>query len=438
MIRVNGLLLLAGGAWNNGVQAGCRTANLNNFPWNVNANIGVRLACDLIKSIRHCTSWCTSKTIIILVRTVNPSCKGKHTKESYWLVAKAKGGSFIKRIGNIYSKIYDFENICIAHKKACKCKRYNDEVLEFGSKLEENIINIQNHLMWKSYECGEYRKFKVYEPKERLVMALPFKDRVVQHALNNIIEPIFDKSFIYHSYACRRGKGVHQASQQLTEWLYNMNLSHGENIYFIKADISKYFINIDHEILKKIIRKKIKCEDTLHLIETIINHNGTEGELKGIPVGNLTSQLFANVYLNELDKFVKETLKIKYYMRYMDDFLIFSSNKEELREILALTTGFLQTNLKLTLNPKTGIFKAKNGVDFVGYRHWYTHKKMRKANLKRIRNKIKKYNKMYSNGEIDFEKVNRSVQSWLGHIKHANTYNIRKKILASIVLKRKE
>ncbi len=343
----------------------------------------------------------------------------------------------MKRKGNLFEQIYDFENIYKAYLKARRNKRYRHEVLKFSAILEENIINIQNHLIWKSYTCGEYRQFIVSEPKERLIMALPFSDRVVQHALINVIEPIFENMFIYHSYACRKNKGAHVASKHLTKWLYDLHLQNGDSVYCIKADISKYFQNIDHDTLKRIIRHKIKCEGTLWLMDKIIDHSGYEDIHVGIPVGNLTSQLFANVYLNELDKFIKEELHIKHYMRYMDDFIILSNDKAYLRSVLALIEDFLSKRLKLRLNPKTYIFKVKNGVDFVGYRHWHSHKKVRKSNIKRIRRKIRLFIKRYSDGKIDFNTVNKSMQSWLGHIKHADTYNIRKTILDSVVLTRK-
>ena len=342
----------------------------------------------------------------------------------------------MKRTGNLYPLTYDFDNIHHAYLKARRNKRYRQDILAFGALLEENLINIQNHLIWKSYVCGEYRQFTVYEPKERLIMALPFMDRVIQHALCNVIEPIYENGFYYHSYACRKSKGSHKASQQLSEWLHGLNLYHGENVYCLKADVSQYFQSIDHEILKGIAHRKIKCPDTLWLIDRIIDHNGQNFKGVGIPVGNLTSQLFANMYLNELDKHLKESLGVRYYMRYMDDFVILSPCKEYLKSVLTFIEIFLRDRLKLRLNPNTSIFKVKNGVDFVGYRHWHTHKKMRKANLKRIRKKIKKFIELYADGRVGFQTVNRSVQSWIGHIRHADTYNIQRKILASVVLQR--
>jgi retron-type reverse transcriptase len=306
-------------------------------------------------------------------------------------------------------------------------------VLEFTDQLEENLINIQNHLIWKSYAPGAYKKFIVYEPKKRQIMALPFPDRVVQHALNNIVEPIFDKAFFFHSYACRKGKGMHEASINLSHWLHGLHQMHGERVYCLKADISKYFASIDHETLRRVMRKKIKCPDTLWLIDLVIAHNGGETEGKGIPVGNLTSQLFANAYLGELDKFVKEGLRVRYYMRYMDDFVVLSHDKAYLRGALAMIAQFIVDDLRLQLNPKTAIFKARQGVDFVGYRHWHTHKLIRKSSIKRITRKIRLFNKQHASGKLSVCHANRSIQSWLGHIGHADTHGIRSKILNMIL-----
>ena len=342
----------------------------------------------------------------------------------------------MKRHGQLYEKVCTFENILDAYKKARRNKRYKGDVLEFTSLLEENLIDIQNQLTRRTYTPGEYKKFKVFEPKERQIMALPFPDRVVQHALNTIIEPLFDKGFIFHSYACRNGKGSHEASRRLSHWLYDLNEQHGRNVYCLKADISKYFSSIDHRVLKGIIRTRIKCPDTLWLCDMIIDHNGGGTPGKGIPVGNLTSQLFANIYLTELDKYMKEELKIHYYMRYMDDFLVLSDDKAYLREILAKTENFLNNVLLLKLNPKTCIFKITQGIDFVGYRHWHTHKLIRKSSIKRITRKIKKFTEQYAAGEIDFDDINPCIQSWLGHIQHADTYGIRRKILSELVLQR--
>ena len=260
-------------------------------------------------------------------------------------------------------------------------------------------------------------------------MALPFYDRVVQHAINNVLEPIFNKRFIFHSYACRKKKGMHKASETLQGWLYGWKKYHGdEPLYAIKADIHHYFQSIDHGILKAEIRHVIKDKEALTLIDRIIDHNGNMPDGVGIPVGNLTSQLFANIYLDKLDRFIKHTLGVKHYVRYMDDFILLSPDKGQLREWLEAIEIFLRDELRLKLNPKTTILAAKNGIDFVGYKHRGTHKKVRRDSIKRMKRKIKWYVK----GKITKEKLQKSVRSWTGHASHADSYNLQKKILTLV------
>ena len=293
-------------------------------------------------------------------------------------------------------------------------------VSSYGERQELNtcILNL-------AYEPSEYHYFKVYEPKERQIMALPFYDRVVQHAINNVLEPIFDKRFISQSYACRKGKGMHAASDTLKEWLYEWNKYHPDQpLYAIKADIHHYFQSIDHAILKTEIRKVIKDARVLALLDRIIDHNGNMPDGVGIPVGNLTSQLFANIYLDALDQFIKHELGVEAYIRYMDDFVILSPDKEQLRSWLARIEQFLREELKLEFNPKTTILAAKNGIDFVGYKHRATHRKVRKDSIKRIKRTIKKC----ESGKITKEQLQKSIQSWTGHAGHADSYNLRKKI----------
>lgn len=319
----------------------------------------------------------------------------------------------------------DYANVQKAYNKARKCKRYRKDVLLFTKDKEGNLEKVRDDILNLSYEPSEYHYFKVFEPKERQIMALPFYDRVVQHAINNVLEPIFDKRFISQSYACRKGKGMHAASDTLQGWLYDWQKFHpDEPLYAIKADIHHYFQSIDHGILKAEIRKAIKDAGVLALLDKIIDHNGNMPEGVGIPVGNLTSQLFANIYLDKLDKYVKHTLGAKQYIRYMDDFIILSPDKDELRRWLAEIEVFLRDELRLALNPKTTILAAKNGVDFVGYKHRATHRKVRPDSIKRVKRTIKKC----ESGKITKEQLQKSIQSWTGHAGHADSYNLRKKI----------
>lgn len=306
-----------------------------------------------------------------------------------------------------------------AYHKARKCKRYRPDVLEFEANREDNLFQAIEVLKDGTYQPGEYRVFKVWEPKERIIMALPFFDRVIQHMIVNFIEPIFEKRFLFHSYACRKGKGVHEASKTLSKWLYELEVVQGKKIYAIKGDIHHYFQSVSHDILKAEIRRYISDKALLKILDRIIDHNGIFPPGVGIPVGNLTSQLFANVYLNKLDQFVKHELKVKYYVRYMDDFIILSEDPAELRRLLAIIEEFLRRELRLELNPKTTILAAKNGINFVGYIHYKDHKKIRKD----ARRRLTKLLKAFETGEAELEYFDRSIESRFGHMEHADTYN---------------
>lgn len=231
--------------------------------------------------------------------------------------------------------------------------------------------------------------------------------------------------FMDMSEASKDVEGMHAASDTLKEWLYEWNKYHPDQpLYAIKADIHHYFQSIDHAVLKTEIRKVIKDAGVLALLDRIIDHNGNMPDGVGIPVGNLTSQLFANIYLDALDQFIKHELGVEAYIRYMDDFVILSPDKEQLRNWLARIEQFLREELKLEFNPKTTMLAAKNGIDFVGYKHRATHRKVRKDSIKRIKRTIKKC----ESGKITKEQLQKSIQSWTGHAGHADSYNLRKKI----------
>jgi retron-type reverse transcriptase len=209
-----------------------------------------------------------------------------------------------RQFSNLYPAVYDFENLYISYLRARQNKRYKDEVLRFSANLEDNLITIQNELIYQAYRCGRHREFYVYEPKKRLIMAPPFRDRVVHHALCNVIEPIFDRRFIFDSYACRVGKGTHRGADRVTQFLRSAK-ERWSTVYCLKGDISQYFPSIDHDILLAIVEDRITCPGTRWLINEIVRSTEATNELThvGLPIGNLTSQLFANVYLDQLDHF---------------------------------------------------------------------------------------------------------------------------------------
>lgn len=355
----------------------------------------------------------------------------------------------MKRLKNLYPKICDFNNLLAAYMEARKCKRYRNEILSFTNNLEENLICIQHDLINKTYEVGQYREFFVYEPKKRLIMALPFRDRVVQWAIYRVLNPLFDCRYIADSYACRIGHGAHMAVDRLQYWLRYLSRRHAK-IYVLKLDISKYFYRIDHDVLINILHRIIADKDLLWLLETVIrterskfgvqlgDHYFEKERMSGIgmPIGNLTSQMFANLYLNELDQYVKHKLKVQYYARYMDDMIVLHPDKRYLRQIKDEISVFVEEKLHLTLNNKTSIDTSNQGIDFCGYRIWPTHKKLRKKTALKMKRRLKYIQKAYARWEINFAKVNASVQSYFGLLEHCNSHRLLLKLCNDLVFVR--
>tara|TARA_R110002167_G_scaffold98718_11_gene259432 strand:+ start:5629 stop:6681 length:1053 start_codon:yes stop_codon:yes gene_type:complete len=345
-----------------------------------------------------------------------------------------------KTYANLYPRIYDFEHLYTSYLKARKGKRQAQEVIEYGARLEEELIQLQNELIWHRYQTGPYRSFRVYEPKERLVAALPFRDRVLQHALVAVIEPIWEARFIHDSYACRPGKGTHAGADRAEAFLRQVKRNHGQ-ASALKADISKYFQNVDHAILRRLLARRIACRDTLALLDGIID-TWEDGAGRGIPIGNLTSQLFANIYLHELDEFVKHQLRERYYIRYMDDFIIIHHDKDHLHRLRRLIEGFLWDHLRLTTNHKTQVFPVRaiagRPLDFLGYRIWPTHRKLRKDSVRRMKHRLRRMAADYAKGRISLGRINPRLQSWIGHAKHASTWRLRGKVLGSVAFKKED
>jgi len=276
-------------------------------------------------------------------------------------------------------------------------------------------------------------------------MALPFKDRVVQWAIYRQINPIFDRIFYEYSCACRVGKGTHYAADQLQYWLRKLDRSPGKT-YYLKADIAKYFYRINHKRLIQIIGRKIGCKNTLDLLWKIIKKDDGEFGIQlgdhhfekekirgiGIPIGNLTSQLFANVYLDWLDKYIKHTLQIKYYIRYMDDFIILGKDKKELHRIREEIEIFLDDYLELELNNKTAVRPITLGIDFMGYVTWPTHRTLRKSTKKKMRRRLKQLEEKYKDDEVTIEDINATIQSYLGILQHCDSHNLKKKIFGNV------
>lgn len=352
----------------------------------------------------------------------------------------------MKRYGNLYHQIICFENLLQASLKARKRKRFKEQTARFELNLEKELISLQRELTAKTYKHGIYRDFFIYDPKMRLISAAPYRDRVVHHALCNIIEPIFDRTFIFDSYACRKNKGTHKAVDRYTAFSR-------KNTYVLKCDIQKYFQSIDHEILVNAVSRKIKCPDTLWLIREIIKTRKDHNVIfyfpgdnlftpierpKGIPIGNLTSQFFANVYLDGFDHFIKEQLKCRHYIRYVDDFVVFGNDKKQLLEIKTQIEKYL-ASLRLKLHRrKCRVYRVTDGAAFLGYRIFPTHRLLKKENTLGMRRRLKKMTVQYRNEEISFEKVNQRIFSWIGHVRHADTWNLRGRLFSAAVFQRGE
>lgn len=328
-----------------------------------------------------------------------------------------------KRVDNIFYEKLKFKNMLEAYIRAAKGKHYNKEVIMYEMDLASNLVKVLKELYNRTYKTSEYRSFIVNEPKQREIKALPFRDRVVQQwYVEEFIKPIFLPKFIEDSYACIHKKGVHKAVCKLKKYAYNMNKIN-PNFYFLKCDISKFFNSINKHILYKIIERYIKDKYFLEHTKLLIY---SDNEPTGIPIGNYTSQYFANIYLNKLDHYIKENLKIKYYVRYMDDFALVLNSKDECRQILEKIGSFLKQELKLTLNKKTNYFKAKQGINFCGYKIFVTHISLKKDNKRKIYKKIKIWNKLYEEKSLDLKETYTKLVSWEGHAKNADTFHLRR------------
>lgn len=351
----------------------------------------------------------------------------------------------MRRYGNLYPQITDFENLLLASRKAQKGKRYRDNILEFNYHLEYELLQLQQELATKTYQPGSYRTFHIRDPKSRLISAAPYRDRVVHHALCNVIVPIFEKEWIADTYANRKGYGTHRALRRFTQFARSSR-------YVLQCDIRKYFPSIDHEILKALISHKIKCPNTLWLIDSIIdNSNEQEPVIQyfrgddmltpalrrhGIPIGNLTSQTWANVYLSGFDHWIKEKLKVRQYIRYVDDFSLFSDDRSFLVECLPAIVEYL-AQLRLKIHPvKTQLFECKQGCNFLGFRIFPNTIRVKNENLRRARKRVKRLQKDFNEDKIGVDKINQSIQSWVAHLAHGDTWRLRHQIFADLVFTR--
>lgn len=349
-----------------------------------------------------------------------------------------------KTYKHLYPKIHSFANLYAAWYKARRNKRYKATVADFERDLDRQLFQLQNELVDETWEPGGYRSFTVHEPKRRKISAAPFRDRVVHHALVRVIEPIYERKFIYDSYANRVGKGTHAALDRCTQYMQRY-------AYVLQCDIQQFFPAIDHEILYQTLSKTIACQPTRNLCQKIIDsgHGILADEYvmrwfpgddlfaierpRGLPIGNLTSQFWANVYLNELDQYVKHGLRCKGYVRYVDDFLLFSDEKATLHQWRRQIITFLQT-LRLSLHENRAQPRpTEQGIPFLGFIVYPTHRRLKRTKGITYRRHLKTLYRRYKAGEISREQARASVMAWLGHVRHGDTWRLRRKLFREIV-----
>lgn len=317
----------------------------------------------------------------------------------------------MKRIGNLYHRICSIENLHLADSIARKGKKHQQCISVHDQNREDNIIALHHSLINKTYCTSNYTAFKVYEKKEREVFRLPYyPDRIVHHAIMNVLEPVFCSTFTSDTYSCIKGKGIHAAVRGLKKVL----LDEAGTTYCLKMDIRKFYPSIDHDILKLLLRRKIKDNDLLWLLDEIID------SADGLPIGNYLSQYFANFYLTYFDHWLKEIKQIHYYFRYADDLVILHSDKAYLHTILSEITGYLKDRLNLTVKENYQVFPvAARGIDFIGYRFYHTHTLLRKAIKQNFARMLaKRPNKL-------------SIASYYGWACHANCVNLLNTLLAN-------
>jgi hypothetical protein len=341
----------------------------------------------------------------------------------------------------LYEQLCSFESLYEAYLRACKGKRKFEEIAAFERNLEPELFKIQEELRDHSYRPGGYYSFYRTEAKRRLISAAPFRDRVVHHALIGTMEPFFERRFIFDSYANRKKKGTHRALDRCTYYLRR-------NAYSLQYDVRQFFPSIDHVLLKTMLAKVIRDEKVLWLagqiIDTGVGVLDEEYDMhwfpgdnllaanrpRGLPIGNLTSQFWANVYLNELDQFVKRQLKCHCYERYVDDGLLFANDKAVLHTWKDAIIQFL-TSLRLTIHEEsTPVRPAGEGLPFLGFIVYPDHRRLKPARGYEFRRKFWQKQAACAAGELEREKVNLSVQGWVAHVEHGDTWGLRKSVLS--------
>jgi RNA-directed DNA polymerase len=351
----------------------------------------------------------------------------------------------VKTYKHLYPQITAFENLYQAFKNAARGKRSHPDVAGFEFDLEGNLLVLQAELQTLAYAPGPYTNFRIHDPKPRLISAAPFRDRVVHHALCQVIEPLFERRFIFDSYACRVGKGTHAALNRAQQFSRRYP-------YVLQCDLEHFFPNIDHRILRAQLAGVIADPSALWLCEQILDSGaGIHREdvpprffpgddllaalrPRGLPIGNLTSQFWANIYLNPLDQFVKRDLKCQAYVRYVDDFLLFADDKPTLHAWKQAIVGYV-ASLRLGLHEqRAAVYPASTGIPFLGWRLYPDHRRLKRRNGVAFQRRFESLRGAYAAGEINRERLEASINGWIAHVAHGDTWGLRRALLSGVVL----
>jgi len=347
----------------------------------------------------------------------------------------------MKRAGNLWPRVSTFDNLLHAAREASRNKRYRPDVARFNLDLEPNLLAIQRDLEEHTYRPGPYRTFTVREPKQRLISAAPFRDRVVHHAVIRVVEPVLDRSFIHHSYACRKGKGNHRALRQFVTGCRRYR-------FVLVLDVRKFFPSIDLEVVKALGRRRIKDPGVLWLLDTIIDASCAQeptawhypgddlltplSRRRGLPIGNLTSQVLANLVLDPVDHLVTEGLRKKSYLRYCDDMALFGDDKASLWEARSRVQEKLWS-LRLRLNEgKSRVRRTDEGITWLGFHVLPGRLRVKRDSVHRFQRRLRRLRQDLHRGSINVDDVSRSVQAWLAHAAHGDCRRLGDDILASV------
>lgn len=339
----------------------------------------------------------------------------------------------MKRYERIFERIVSPEHLFAAWEAFRSDKQNKRDVAQFQWNLEPELFRLQRELASGRYRHGAYTSFYISDPKQRHIHKATVRDRVLHHAVFSVLNPIFEPTFIPASFSCRIGKGTHKAVDYLTRMTRSVSRNGTKACFVLKCDVQKFFASVDHEILLKLLQRRINDGRAMELLREIVgsfrSDRSTLFEAKGLPIGNLTSQLFANVYLNEFDQFVKHELRVQHYARYTDDFALVGQTEDELRALLPQISRFLRDRLALTLHPrKIALRRLGQGVDFLGYVVFPYHRLVRTRTRQRMFAKLRRRVEAFRAGTVSEEQLEQSLQSYRGVLSHASSYRLQQKL----------